>query len=641
MQRLSLLAQDLLVFDRHRLAWRLAVRTLLALLVPLVAARLLGEPLLVVMALGGFLVSIGDSVEDGDRRQYPRLLVGTLAGALAVSSGALASTSLPLALLAAGAWCFGAALLGVWGTALAAMGLPIAWAVVEVGLPSGQAAPRQALLLGGAWLAGGVLVAVLTPLVAVGNGAAPLRAEVAACWRALADYLDSLRRPTDTTPVVPPETVLRARIAEARRLAGNRRSREGARERALLESVDRLFSRAALLRDHDAVPADDLARLADAARGLAAALESRTHRAPAPSPTIAAADAADGAVGDLTADLAQAWRRLDGTAPPDATPPLPAAPPPGLLAPLRAALDWQSVAARHALRFALVTMAAVGVMWVLPGPFGFWVPLTVTAVLKPYAGTTVGRTVQRVVGTMLGVSLGGALMPLLPGAALPFVAAAAFFALMLVVRFNYALAIFFLSLGLVPFEHLVNPALRVDVGQWRLGATAIGAGLALVGGHLLWPSFERRELPGLLRRCLRSAARYAAAALDGQDLAAARWQAGLDTTNLHTTAQRALTEIGLGAAERETILRAGAVLQRWMLAINAVANDGPAARSRAATTAAADALRAFAADDISATETAATLRRDDDPRLARLVVPFDDLQTCAEDVARLWPRGPT
>ena len=167
-----------------------------------------------------------------------------------------------------------------------------------------------------------------------------------------------------------------------------------------------------------------------------------------------------------------------------------------------------------------MTCAAVGVFWVFPPPFGFWVPLTVTVVLKPYAGVTVSRTVQRVVGTASGVLIATALMPLLPGIATQITAAAAaFFCLMLVLPFNYSLAVFFLSLGVVPFEHALMPALALDVGCARVVATAIGGALGLIGGHLLWPSFERRELPALLQRCLRSAAAYAAAALGSTALA--------------------------------------------------------------------------------------------------------------------------
>jgi len=215
------------------------------------------------------------------------------------------------------------------------------------------------------------------------------------------------------------------------------------------------------------------------------------------------------------------------------------------------------------------------VSWVFPPPFGYWVPLTVTVVLKPYAGVTLARTVQRVVGTASGVLIATALMPLLPGVAAQITAVAvAFFCLVLVLPFNYSLAIFFLSLGVVPFEHVVMPGLSVDVGLWRLVATAIGAALGLVGGHLLWPDFERRELPDLLQRSLRSAAAYAAAALGGTALAETRRAAGLDTTNFHMSAQRALSEFGLAADERDNIAVAATALQQLMLAINILAHEG-------------------------------------------------------------------
>ena len=105
MQRLRLLAADLVAFDRHGLGWRLATRTLLAFLLPLLAAQLLALPVLVYMALGGFLIAIGDSIDDGDRHQFPRIAVGALAGAAAVMCGVLAGGNLFLALAGTLLWC--------------------------------------------------------------------------------------------------------------------------------------------------------------------------------------------------------------------------------------------------------------------------------------------------------------------------------------------------------------------------------------------------------------------------------------------------------------------------------------------------------------------------------------------------------
>ena len=64
-----------------------------------------------------------------------------------------------------------------------------------------------------------------------------------------------------------------------------------------------------------------------------------------------------------------------------------------LLSSLHANFDLTSVAARHALRFAMVTSAAVIVFWFFPKPFGYWVPLTATVVLKPFTGMTLTRAV--------------------------------------------------------------------------------------------------------------------------------------------------------------------------------------------------------------------------------------------------------
>src|SRR5262245_1000402 len=462
MHRLRLLAADLFVFDRHRLAWRLATRTLLALLMPLIAYRALGQPLIVCMALGGFLVSIGDSVDDGDRQQFLRIMVGTLAGGLAVTCGALASASLAFAVLGTLAWCLFASLLGVWGNAWTAMGLPIMWAYVEVGLPSAQHDAATAIVMGVLWIAGGLLILVLTPLVRLGGRNAALREQVGACYRALADYLDSLHRQTAASAVVSPETELRANIAEARRLAASGRALSADRELALIEIVDGMFSHAALLRDRGAAEKTVLGALASSARALAPALHAQPSSArPAALDGLHAIALGDRVVASLARDLAEAWRALDGEV--RLAHPTEGAPRTterssiaAVLARLAPALQPQSIVARHALRFALVTMAAVIVFWFVPRPFGFWVPLTVTVVLKPYAGTTVSRTVQRLAGTLLGVALGTLTMPLLPSQA-PQLAAAmtAFFCLMLVLRFNYSLAVFFLSLGVVPFEHVL------------------------------------------------------------------------------------------------------------------------------------------------------------------------------------------
>ncbi len=272
------------------------------------------------------------------------------------------------------------------------------------------------------------------------------------------------------------------------------------------------------------------------------------------------------------------------------------------LSPLLANLDPNSVAARHALRFAVVTSVAVAVFWVFPKPFGYWVPLTATVVLKPYAGMTLARAVQRAIGTAVGILAGLALMPFLPTLSLQFSAAIiCFFAMMAVLPFNYALAIVFLSAGIIPFEHVLTPDIRNAVGTDRLTATAIGVALALIGGHVLWPTFERQGLPGLLRSCKQALAAYADAVIGTAqgDVATGEMQAGrrgacLALTNLEAGVQRSLTEFGGDTVAMIPTLRAAAALRRLGNGLDALLQTAPIfARSRPA-------LAAFRASFVSA-----------------------------------------
>src|SRR5262249_28644700 len=165
----------------------------------------------------------------------------------------------------------------------------------------------------------------------------------------------------------------------------------------------------------------------------------------------------------------------------------------------------------------------------------------------------------------------------------------AFFWVMATIPFNYGLAIFFLSAGLIPFEHLLIPHLDQAVGLLRLAGPGIGAVLAVVAGHLLWPTFERNSLPALLRSCVRSMALYAdcvltavSGAYNPRSIEAARRQTGLDITNLQAAVQHSVTEFGGDPVALESTVRASVALQRMSLSLNALVNAAPATASLSA-----------------------------------------------------------
>ena len=595
--RARLLAVDLIAFDPRRLNWALALRTTGGLALPLLLAHALNQPCLVWMGLGAYLLAIGDCIDDGDRAQPMRIIVGAVLGGLALATGVLAGVNLATAVAGMMVWGILTGMMGVYGNAFAAMSLPIAWAYVELGLPAADHTLPNALLTGGLFALGGLLTLLLTLTSRFGGTFAPVRAQTAICFLELVHYLESARG----EGLNPPEPHARSAIAEAQRLAVQARqtalgtSRANQRALMLIEVADRLFSVIGAMREigqpHILGCKTALLAIASILRGRAKPAELRQLRSElearvAEGERESASPFHCGALGHrMVRELSRALSLAAGdalqivsTTPATAGMRLFAA-----LSPVLANLNSSSVIARHALRFALVTSAAVIVFWVFPKPFGYWVPLTATVVLKPYAGMTLARAVQRAIGTVLGIVAGLALMPFLPTIGLQFsVVIVFFFAMMAVLPFNYGLAIVFLSAGLIPFEHVLTPDIRAAIGTDRLVATAIGATLALIGGHILWPTFQRQGIKDLLRACAEAMAAYADAVIGTMqgDLAAANMQAGrrragLALTNLQVAVQRSLTEIGGNPDSMIVILRASAALQRLSNTLNALLQTVP------------------------------------------------------------------
>jgi hypothetical protein len=666
--RLRLLVSDLLAFDRHRLNWVLAVRTMIGLLGPLILARLLDVPSLTAVGIAAFLIAIGDCVDDGDGQQLTRLCVGTALGAAAVTTGVLAGASLPSAVLGMLIWGGVTGLLGAYGSAFATMALPIVWAYVELGLPAVDPGLGHALLSGGLFAAGGGLTALLTFGLRARGSDPSTGAKTASCFCAWADYVSG----GGGVGPVSPETQVRACIAEARRVAAGtalrpRETRHARHRRlALIDSVDRLFCLAAVLRESRQEPPDGFRRAAiavadaltlgrDAAslRAVASALQVIGERAP----TERDPDRAD-IESRIREELKRALRLvLDDRDPvePRRSTPAPAISGRQHGPAWRAVLHPDSVVGRHALRFAVVCAVAVAVSRVFPSPFAYWIPLTATVVLKPSASSTLARAVQRIAGTVAGVLLGMVLVALLPTAALQFaLMSAAFFCMMAVLPSNYGLGIFFLSLGLIPLEHVLNPDLPGDIGLLRLIATGVGAALALAGGFLLWPTFESRALPARLRTSLASMAAYAdlvLAAVDGtrdrQAVMDARSQAGRDLSDLQSAVQQTCLEIRCDPDIVRSGVGASAAQQQIMTTLNALMT-APAQAGRGAGAVAgfrttfSQALGGLARGSVgpSATVLAAALPRPGpaaggDPLTDRLIRLVDAFATVREAVGTL------
>src|SRR5207245_9705897 len=86
----------------------------------------------------------------------------------------------------------------------------------------------------------------------------------------------------------------------------------------------------------------------------------------------------------------------------------------GLLATLRANLNLQSSAMRHAIRLAAMVALGNGLERAFYWHRSYWLPMTIVLLLKPEFTTTFSRGLLRIGGTILGLFLATAFFRFLP-----------------------------------------------------------------------------------------------------------------------------------------------------------------------------------------------------------------------------------
>ncbi len=186
---------------------------------------------------------------------------------------------------------------------------------------------------------------------------------------------------------------------------------------------------------------------------------------------------------------------------------------------------------RYTLRLAVLTMLGVVVFKALALPHGYWLPFTMVVVLQPDYGSTRQRAAQRVLGTLAGSLAASVLLWLHPPAAvLTLATAATIFTFGFLVKRNYGVAVFFVTLFIVLLTEASGPV-TIEFPLERIASTLGGGALALLAALFFWPVWERERFPPVLAQALRRnrdylqilAARLAAGrAYDGEAVGAKR-----------------------------------------------------------------------------------------------------------------------
>ena len=197
--------------------------------------------------------------------------------------------------------------------------------------------------------------------------------------------------------------------------------------------------------------------------------------------------------------------------------------------PLLGQLSWRAPTLRYALRATLAVATGYGVALHLPwATHEYWVLITIVVVMRGNLAQTVQRRNARVAGTVLGCLLVMSLLMSHPGAKTLFLIVALStglahaFALR---RYLYTTIAGTMS-GLLQ-AHLLLVGLQPTfaIGE-RLADTVLGALLAWLFSYVL-PSWERNQIPGLVKRSMRAQnehARLALALLDSEKTSDLNWR---------------------------------------------------------------------------------------------------------------------
>jgi uncharacterized membrane protein YccC len=583
-----------------RPALRMGLRAALAVAAPMLVASQIGA-VTTWATLGGFGVVLVDK-GGAYRTRAIAMMAATLGGALGALAGSLA-TGASAALIAIAIGTGMCAMAATWPGPAVAVGNTIAvQLIVATTLPHDPGkpwVPALGFLAGGAWSM--VLALLLWPVRVY----RPARLAAAHCVREVAQHAADIAAHDDRAPEAWRDALtrrhrpIRDALEGARAvLAATRRGRRGEIGRGerllvIVEGADQIFgvligieevidhlagpARAALAGDLRVGLSAAVARLGEIADRIIVeaplpplrprpwnTAEIRARSGGLPALERAEVDHALSLMARIHEDVAAVGAVAESLAserePASIAPREPAAAeaeawPEPWIDTLRGSLALDSAVLRHATRVAIIALLSVFVTRALDMQRGYWATLTAVLLLQPYLPATITRGVQRVAGTVAGGLVATAIAALVHdplGIALFAIALAGVSAAVL--QLNYGLYALFLTPTFILLAEV--HAGDTHLVEIRIANTLLGAGLAVAGALLLWPSRESTRTVDRLADALDGAAGYlhevfAAVATDAPArsaaVIAARRTAGRAFNNADLSLDRMVAEGAPGA----------------------------------------------------------------------------------------------
>jgi uncharacterized membrane protein YccC len=455
--------------------------------------------------------------------------------------------------------------------------------VVAVVAADEPTSPEQALLLAGIFLGGGLAAIVLCLVVWRIHPHRPTRRTVAAVFRDLGEMAAELARASGSSATdlgrarrleSEHRWAVRTGIERARskveQLAAWRRNDPSARSlNAAVEACDRIFAGLIALGHAYGGGGASIAPVPTFLLDeLEAALAEGRRQAVKSEPDYSALSAAAQRLAayarttsGLSARIANTWSRALGDL---ANGRAPAAGRAVGAAGTPSETSRLSAAARHALRLAVVVVAAYLVTDRLSLPYGYWASVAAVAVMQPCADAAWPKMLERIVGSLVGGLAAAALATVLTEPwqvlAIAFPLAAATIAVRSV---NYTLFVLFMTPLFVLVSDLIAPAHghAEALALARAADNVLGSVLALGACALLWPERSPETLSDRLAEAVEANVTYAALTAQPnapQDLVeTARRRAGICSSAAEESLHRMRLQ---GRRRRAHLDEAGALL---------------------------------------------------------------------------------
>lgn len=215
-------------------------------------------------------------------------------------------------------------------------------------------------------------------------------------------------------------------------------------------------------------------------------------------------------------------------------------------------LNMDSAIFRHAIRVSLVMFIGYLVSKLFPfGHHSYWILMTILVILKPGFTLTKQRNYERLIGTLLGGLAGATIIILVKDKT-------ALFCLLLFFmiasysfqRLNYVISVIFMTPYILILFRLLSGSDNLIIAQERIVDTLIGSGIALAASYFILPSWEYRQLNGLMYQVLKANYSYllnvaeilAGKSLDVTNYKLRRKAVYVSSANIGATFQRMLSE---------------------------------------------------------------------------------------------------